>query len=181
MKKIILKYNSKKIVILMIGNMILLCVFLYGLLNAKKLSLKELSNDVISRYRWVGELIHNNEILIFIVSLLFSFLFCIVLASLVYKLFKGKVVISRKGNKLYLDTKHTIDVENIQMVNIVTVNCNSWVYLYLKDVSSFLDFKENKFQKLIYKTIFYFNKNALTINLSLFEVNPMTLLLKLNI
>lgn len=169
MEKIVLKYNSKRIFGFIIIGFLLLLLSIYGLLNAKKLSLKEPSTNSISRYRWIGELVYNNEKLIFIVSLLFCFFLLIVLLNLLTKLSKKEFLIWKSNNKIFFENDQIGNIENIQSIQIVNYKYNSWVYIYLKETSEILDSKKSIFQKMIYSVRFYFNKNALSINLSLFE------------
>lgn len=144
----------------------MMLVFGYGLLFAEKISSIEPS-EVSVRYRRLSQLFYENEELVFTISLLLCFLL-IVLLNLIRKLLEKEFLIIKDNNKISFGNNQIGNIDNIQSIQIINHKYNSWIYMYLKDTSEVLDSKRS-IHKMIYSIYFYFNKNALSINVSLFK------------
>ena len=142
-------------------------VFGYGLLFAEKISSIEPS-EVSVRYRRLSQLFYENEELVFGISFLFCFLFFFIFLNLFRKLLQKEFLIVKSNNKISFGNDQIGNIDNIQSIQITNNKYNSWIYMYLKDTSEVLDSKRS-IHKMIYSIYFYFNKNALSINVSLFE------------
>ena len=92
----------------------------------------------------------------------------IVLINLFRKLLKKEFLIIKNNNKISFGNVYIGNINNIQSIQIINYKYNSWIYIYLKDTSEVLVSKR-LIIKLIYSIYFYFNKNALSINISLFK------------
>ena len=77
-------------------------------------------------------------------------------------------LIVKNNSKISFGNDQIGNVDNIHSIQITNNKYNSWIYIYLKDTSEFLNSKRS-IHKMIYSVYFYFNKNALSINVSLFE------------
>jgi len=142
-------------------------VFGYGLFFAERISSIEPSETSV-RYRGYSQLFYENEELVFTISLLLCFLILIVLLNLIRKLIEKEFLIIKDNNKISFGNNQIGNIDNIQSIQIINHKYNSWIYMYLKDTSEVLDSKRS-IHKMIYSIYFYFNKNALSINVSLFE------------
>lgn len=145
----------------------MMLVFGYGLFFAERISSIEPSETSV-RYRGYSQLFYENEELVFGISFLFCFLFFIVFINLFRKLLQKEFLIVKNNNKISFGNDQIGNVDNIHSIQITNYKYNSWIYIYLKDTSEVLDSKRS-IHKMIYSIYFYFNKNALSINVSLFE------------
>ena len=168
MEKIILKYNYKKIIGSTFLCIIFLALFVYGILYSKNISSIEPSNTSV-RYRGYAQLFYENEKVVIAFSLLLGSFFLVVFYKLIKKIFKKEFIIIKENNGICLGDNYIGNINNIQLISVVKHNYNSWVYIYLNDTSVILNSKKTTFQKLYYLVYFYFNKNKLAINVSLFE------------
>lgn len=165
-----IKYNYKKIILLLLFSILMVIFFSYLFLDAEAISLREPAST--GRYRWVGELFYKNDNLISISSVLFIFLFLYYIFKLIKLLFDKKATFKICNNSFYQNEKYLTQVFNIENIELKGVNKNYFINIYLKNSKEFIENEENILKKIKYKILNFSENTPLCLHISFLNKKP---------